>query len=89
MMLNVRRELGYIVRDWYRYMDTTVPCGVNRKLFTHLKYTNKDKIMRLLDDHPEIDYMLLEKVAIKEYLEHSEEEILQSLKPYLEEEVKI
>lgn len=82
MFSNVINELKYQIMEWYKYMDTTVPPLVNRKLFTHLKYSNKNRIKRFNNKYPEVDIGLLEKHALKEYLKKSDEEIAKDMKIY-------
>lgn len=79
MFKKATSELKYIAMDWIKYMDTVIPKGVNRKLFTHLKYGNKNRIKELMERYPDLSIDLLEKQAIHEYLQKSDEQILEEL----------
>lgn len=82
MLDSIREEIRYLVREWYKYMDTTVPPLVDRTLFTHLKYGNKRRIKEFNKKHPEIDVGLLEKHALMKYLQKSDKEIVNDMKLY-------
>lgn len=82
MLENLTGEIKYLISDWYRYMDTTVPANVNRKLFTHLKYSNKARIKQLQEKHPNMNLVLLENVALRDFLKKSDEELIQILEKY-------
>ena len=86
MLENIKEETKYLLQEWYRYMDTTIPSGVNRQLFTHLKYSNKNRIKQIQRQYPEIDISLLEKHALWEYLQKSDEQIRKDLQLYKEVE---
>lgn len=75
-------EIRYLIMDWYKYMDTTVPPLVNRKMFTHLKYANKNRIKDFKKKYPIVDVGLLEKHALQEYLRKSDEEIIEDMGLY-------
>ncbi len=82
MFNNAISEIKYLAMEWTKYMDTVIPEGVNRKLFTHLKYSNKNRIQELMDKYPDMSIDLLEKQAIHEYLQKSDEQILEELMFY-------
>ena len=82
MFSNVINELKYQIMEWYKYMDTTVPPLVNRKMFTHLKYANKNRIKKFMNKYPKIDIGLLEQQALNEYLRKSDEEIIDDMSLY-------
>ena len=73
-----------LITEWGRYMDTVVPKNVDRKLFLHLKYSNKNKIHKFQEEHDLIDGDLLEKVAVKAFLELPEERIVRECMKYME-----
>lgn len=75
-------EIKYLIMEWYKYMDTTIPPLVDRRLFTHLKYANKNRIKRFNKKYPEVDIGLLEKHALNEYLQKSDEEIICDMSLY-------
>lgn len=74
-----------IVKDFVHYMDTTYPKDVNREKYTDLKYMNRDIVDTFLSTHQKYDKMLLEKVAVKEFMEQSIEDIQGKLDEYMEE----
>ena len=74
------------VKDFVRYLDTTYPRNVNRALYTELKYLNKDKLREFCDKYEEVDSMLVEKVALAEFLRLSDKEKLDKLKMFMEVE---
>lgn len=78
-------EIRYMIEDWCKYMDTTTPRGADEKLYRSLKYTTRKKLQDFSQQH-DIDRVLLEKVAISNFLLKSDEEILQNIKPYLRSE---
>lgn len=72
------------VKEFYRYMDTTVPLGVNRELFTDLKYTNREKIRQFESEYENIDRTLIDNVALRDFLSLSDEEKLSKIDKYRE-----
>ena len=78
MMEAIRNELRGMALDWYRYMNTSIPKGVDKKKFTDLTYSNKGKKLQLIDSHKEIDSRVIEEVALHEFLMKSEEEIIKA-----------
>ena len=85
MFQRIKLEIRDTVTDWYKYMDTTVPEGVNRKLFTHLKYANKNRLWKFLEAHPQFDRRVVEKQALHEYLKKDDEEIVEDLMKYYDD----
>ena len=73
-----------VVKDFIRYMNTTTPKGVDHKRFIQLKYDNRDKLDLLQQVHPEVDEYLLTKVAVRDFLEKSDEDIMKELGEYAE-----
>ena len=73
-----------LVIDWGRYMDTVIPKGVDRKLFIHLKYSNKAKLEKFHEEHNLIDSDLVEKVAVHEFMKLPEKEIIRACRKYIE-----
>ena len=73
-----------LVIDWGRYMDTVIPKGVDRKLFIHLKYSNREQTSKFSEEHDLIDKDLLEKVAVHEFMKLPEKEIIRSCMKYME-----
>ena len=80
MINGIKNEMRNMVIDWYKYMNTSIPKGANKKRFTDLVYSNKGKKLQFLDQHEEIDVRLLEEVALHEFLMKSEEEIIEATK---------
>ena len=72
------------VTDFVHYMDTTYPRGVDRVLYTDLKYSNREKINEFSSEYPNIDRTLIEKVALHEFLMKSDNEKLRILNKYQE-----
>jgi hypothetical protein len=88
--MDIRSEIKAMVSDFYKYMNTSIPEGVDGKLFTDLIYSNRSELVNFGEAHPEIDRRLLENIAIKEYLEKTDEEILKDVEMYgVERECKI
>lgn len=73
-----------MVLDWGRYMDTVIPKNVDRKLFIHMKYSNKEKTRKFSEKYDLIDSDLVEKVAIKEFMKLPEEKIVRECMKYME-----
>ena len=82
MFRTIKYEIKYLVSEWYKYMDTTVPQGIDGQLFTHLKYSNKNRIKQLQTDYPDINLELLEKHALHEYLKNDNKKIVETMKLY-------
>ncbi len=80
--MNIMTEIKATISDFYKYLNTTIPEGVDGQLFTDLLYTNRSRIVDFEEAHPEIDRRLLENIAVNEYLRKSEEEILEDCKIY-------
>ena len=71
-----------IIQDFYRYMDTTTPKGVDHDKYIELKYTNEERINEFLEEYNIIDRILLEKVAIREFMKNDDNKILSLLEQY-------
>jgi hypothetical protein len=87
MVNDIVDEVKYLVMEWHKYMDTTVPEGIDRQMFTHLKYDNQHRIKRFIKQYPDMDIGLLEKHALHEYLKKTDEEILKDMSIYYEEAI--
>lgn len=77
----------YWWKEFWRYMDTSVPQGYNEKKFTDTKYSNIEKIERITTKYSFIDKTVLEMVAIQKFLDGTEQEILGEIIPFMEEKV--
>ncbi len=80
--MNVIRNMW---SEFVMYMDTTVPRGVNPKLWVQLKYSNRQKIDKLVEEH-KIPRELLRKLAEYEFMAQDTETILQKCKIFMEGE---
>lgn len=78
-----KTEIKEIVEDWGRYMDTTIPRGAKKQLYISLKYSNKEKLRRITEKHG-INRILLQEVAIADFLLKDDEEIQEKVGEYLE-----
>jgi len=82
--MSIRSNVKNVVNDWVMAMDSTVPVGVNSSLYKHLKYSNREKVIRFLDEHPEYSKDLLYKLAVHEFMKKSDEEKVKRLNLYME-----
>ena len=80
--MNLKTEIKGMVSDWYKYMNTSIPKGVNGQVFTELIYSNREKKINFLDKHKEIDVRVLENIALHEFLQKSDKEILNKILTY-------
>lgn len=80
--MNLKTEIKGTIMDWYKYMNTSTPKGVNRQVFTELIYSNREKKVNFLDKHKEIDVRVLENIALHEFLQKSDKEILNKILTY-------
>lgn len=71
-----------IISDFWRYMDTTIPIGVDHDKYIQLKYSNEEQLDKFLEEYNLIDRTLLEKVALNEFLQKSDDEKLRILEQY-------
>lgn len=71
-----------IIQDFWLYMDTCFPKGINKEKYLDLKYGVNQSIDELLKRNPIIDKQLLFKVALRDYLRKSDQEILKEMGEY-------
>lgn len=80
--MSIKSEWNALVHDWYKYMNTTIPKGVDGRIYTDTIYTNRDRMQELRDKYPEIDSNVVEQEAIRQYFNNSDEEIMKSIRKY-------
>ncbi len=71
-----------IIKDFFLYMDTCFPKGIDKEKYLDLKYSVNQSIDELLERNPIIDKQLLFKLALKDYLYKSDQEILKDMGEY-------
>ncbi len=71
--------------DFVKYMDTTIPQGVNPKFWVQLKYSNRQKIDKLVEEY-KIPRELIRKLAEYEFLAQDTETILEKCNIFMEGE---
>ena len=82
--MSIRSNVKNVVNDWVMTMDSTIPEGVNSSLYKHLKYSNREQVIRFLEEHPEYSKDLLYKMAVHEFMKKSDEEKRKILDVYME-----
>ena len=88
--MNIMTEFRSMVNDWYKYMNTSIPKGVNGKLFTNIMYSNRSRIVSLQDKYTELDSRVIENEALRQFLDKTDEEIEKDLVKYgVEQKCKI
>ena len=71
-----------IIKDFILYMDTAFPKGIDKDKYLDLKYSVNTGIDELMKRNPIIDKQLLFKVALRDYLRKSDQEILKEMGEY-------
>ena len=84
MIEKIKQEITIIIKDAYKLMDTTTPQGIHPQLYMHLKYANHNLIYKFTQKH-DIPLQLLEKLAMYNYLQKTDEEIMEQVTKYLVE----
>lgn len=80
-------KIKELATDFYRYMDTTVPRGVETGKYTKLKYMNRESIHSFVEAHPDVSPQLLDHLARYELMKQDEKTILEKIKIFMEKEV--
>lgn len=80
--MSVKREWCQMVSDFYKYLDTTPPKGVDKEIYMYMKYNNRDKLQRFKEEHG-IDVNVLEKIAVHELMKLPDKDILLKLEEVL------
>lgn len=80
--MNIMTELRSMVNDWYKYMNTSIPKGVNGKLFTNIMYSNRSRIVSLQDKYTELDSRVIENEALRQFFKKTDEEIHKDCERY-------
>lgn len=80
--MSIKSEWNALVHDWYKYMNTTIPKGVDGRIYTDTIYTNRDRMQELRDKYPEIDSNVVEQEALHEFFKKSDEEIENQIGKY-------
>lgn len=68
----LRREAKQIVQDWCKYMNTSIPRGLDKEMFIDLRYTSQDMAREFTDKH-NVDIRLLESLAVYEFMKSNTE----------------
>ena len=82
----MKKYIKELITDFGRHMDTVTPRGVNPEVFLELKYGNKARINKFTEEHNLIDADLVEKVAVREFMQLPESEIVKRCISYMERE---
>ena len=80
--MNIMTEFRSMVNDWYKYMNTSIPKGVNGKLFTNIMYSNRERMVQLQDKYPELDCRVVENEALRQFFKKTDEEIHEDCERY-------
>lgn len=80
--MSIKSEWNALVHDWYKYMNTTIPKGVDGRIYTDTIYTNRDRMQELRDKYPEIDSNVVETEALNKFFNQTDEEIMKSIRKY-------
>ena len=83
--MTLTEELKDIMVDFGKYMDTTIPKDTKGDLFISLKYSNKERMRKFCKQH-EIDRLLVEQVAIADFLLQDDKTILNKCREYMKRE---
>lgn len=84
MITFIKNEIRHWVSDFWKYMDTTIPRGVNGEMFIDLKYTNRENINSYLESHKDAQIRLLEQVAIRDFMNQDTKTIEEKMRRYNE-----
>lgn len=76
--------IQYWWREFWRYMDTSVPDGYKEQKFTDTKYMNIEKCENLLVKYDFLDKTVIEMAALDKFLSRSDEQILFDVRPYMD-----
>lgn len=82
MITFIKNEIRHWVSDFWKYMDTTIPEGVNGEMFIDLKYTNRENINSYLESHKDAQIRLLEQVAIRDFMNQDTKTIEEKMGRY-------
>lgn len=85
--MTFKDEIRDIVVDWGKYMDTYIPKNTNADLFVSLKYSNKERL-RAFCEATDLDRVLVEQVAIADFLLQDNKTKEEKCKQYLRRDNK-
>lgn len=79
--MTVKEEIRDILVDFGKHMDTTIPKNANGDLFISLKYSNKERMREFCKEH-DVDRLLLEQVAIADFMLQNKEAMVEKINQY-------
>lgn len=77
-------RIKYVITDFVKYIDTSIPQGVKSKEYTDLKYTTQEKLMKFEEEYDLFPRRLIEMKATQLFLSVPDEKKLEYLRPYME-----
>lgn len=81
MTLTISGEWKQMISDFYKYLDTATPGDCDADRYYELKYGNRERVHAFAEKH-NVDRVLLEKVAVHEFMLQDDESILRKLAYY-------
>lgn len=84
--MTIKAQFKALVHDWYKYMNTVIPSGVNGQFFTDTMYSNRERMHNLTEKYPEIDSRVIEQEAIRQYFHNNDEQIRENIGVYYGEQ---